>query len=119
MKTWRSFFNQRIRWASKADKYDDKRIAGVLAFVYFFNLLFLLLPLAAIWMQNVGWYWLGMLLIKTMIDFRFMVPVAKFFKEEKLLAWFPLMQPFHILYTIIAGWLGKFGKYSWKDRVVK
>ncbi|MBC8033836.1 MAG: glycosyltransferase, partial [Chitinophagaceae bacterium] len=25
-KTWQAFINQRIRWASKADKYDDKRI---------------------------------------------------------------------------------------------
>ena len=47
-----------------------------------------------------------------------MVPVARFFGEQKLLLWFPLMQPFHILYTIIAGWLGKFGKYTWKGRVV-
>ena len=26
MKTWKEFFNQRIRWASKATYYDDKRI---------------------------------------------------------------------------------------------
>ena len=34
-----------------------------------------------------------------------MVPVARFFKQEELLIWFPLMQPFHIVYTVIAvGW---------------
>ncbi|WP_147205078.1 glycosyltransferase [Segetibacter aerophilus] len=119
METWKDFFNQRIRWASKADKFEDKRIVFVLIFVYFFNLSFLLLPFAAIWLDNIGWYWLAMLAGKTVIDFRFMVPVAKFFNEEKLLWWFPIMQPFHIGYTIIAGWLGKFGKYSWKGRVVK
>jgi cellulose synthase/poly-beta-1,6-N-acetylglucosamine synthase-like glycosyltransferase len=119
METWKDFFNQRIRWASKADKFEDKRIMFVLIFVYFFNLSFLLLPLAAIWINNVVWYWLAMLAAKTIIDFRFMIPVAKFFNEEKMLWWFPVMQPFHIAYTIIAGWLGKFGKYSWKGRVVK
>ena len=31
------FFRQRIRWASKADKYDDKRIFWVLLLVYLFN----------------------------------------------------------------------------------
>jgi len=33
MNDWRSFFNQRIRWASKADKFDDKRIFWVLVLV--------------------------------------------------------------------------------------
>lgn len=119
MHTWKAFINQRIRWASKADKFDDKRIFVVLIFIYLFNLSFLLLPFASFWNKNVWWYWLAMLAAKTIIELRFMVPVARFFREKKLLWWFPAMQPFHILYTIIAGWLGKFGKYTWKGRVVK
>ncbi|MDB5249555.1 MAG: N-acetylglucosaminyltransferase [Segetibacter sp.] len=119
METWKDFINQRIRWASKADKFDDTRILAVLVFIYLLNLSFLILPFAAIWNRNVWWYWLAMLAAKTVIDLRFMVPVAKFFGEEKLLWWFPVMQPFHIVYTVIAGWLGKFGKYTWKGREVK
>ncbi|MBK8494492.1 MAG: glycosyltransferase [Chitinophagaceae bacterium] len=42
------FFNQRIRWASKADKYDDKRIFAVLFLVYLFNLLLVVLPVIAL-----------------------------------------------------------------------
>jgi hypothetical protein len=42
--------------------------------------------------------------------------VAVFFGQEGLLGWFPLLQPFHILYTVVIGWLGKFGSYRWKDR---
>jgi hypothetical protein len=45
--------------------------------------------------------------------------VAKFYNKEKWLWWFPLMQPLHIFYTIVAGWLGKFGNYEWKSRQVK
>lgn len=119
MQTWKAFFNQRIRWASKADKFDDKRIFAVLFFIYLFNLSFLLLPFAGIWNKNAWWLWLAMIAAKTIIELRFMVPVARFFKEQNLLWWFPVMQPFHVLYTIIAGWLGKFGKYTWKGRVVK
>jgi cellulose synthase/poly-beta-1,6-N-acetylglucosamine synthase-like glycosyltransferase len=33
MKTWNDFFDQRIRWASKATKYDDQRIIAVLFLV--------------------------------------------------------------------------------------
>jgi cellulose synthase/poly-beta-1,6-N-acetylglucosamine synthase-like glycosyltransferase len=119
MQTWKAFFNQRIRWASKADKFDDKRIFWVLLLVYLFNVSFVVLPVVAIWFPTVMLYWLIMLIGKTIIELRFIYPVSKFFEQQNLLLWFPLMQPVHILYTIIAGWLGKFGKYTWKGRTVK
>ena len=122
------FFRQRIRWASKADKYDDKRILPVLALVYLFNCLLLALPVIAIFNNNglrtfnfqlsTFQLWLYLLLFKTIAELIFLYPVAKFFNRLPLLWMFPLMQPFHILYTIIAGWLGKFGKYKWKGRNV-
>jgi cellulose synthase/poly-beta-1,6-N-acetylglucosamine synthase-like glycosyltransferase len=131
--TIKEFFNQRIRWASKADKYDDKRIFAVLLLVYFFNVLLVALPLISIFTNpavTVHLYpititaslfecWLFLIICKTIVELIFLFPVARFFKQTKLLWWFPLMQPFHILYTIIAGWLGKFGSYQWKDRNVK
>ena len=129
MKTVRDFFNQRIRWASKADKYDDKRSFIVLVLVYFFNVLLLILPLASIFdnfqlsITNVQFsilhLWLALLVGKTIIELFFLYPVAKFFNRQKLLWWFPVAQPFHILYTVIAGWLGKFGSYQWKGRKVQ
>ena len=119
MPTWKDFLNQRIRWASKADKFQDKRIFVVLAFIYFFNLSFILVPFVALWNYQILYYWVGMLIAKTIIELRFMVPVSRFYKAQKLLWWFPVMQPFHILYTVSAGWLGKFGKYTWKGRMVK
>ena len=129
----KAFFNQRIRWASKADQYDDKRIFVVLLIVYLFNLLLLGLPVFALIKNsvlNIQLYpftfivsllelWLFLISIKTIIEIFFLYPVAKFFGKRKLLWLFPLMQPFHIIYTVIAGWLGKFGSYSWKERNVK
>ena len=115
----RSFINQRIRWASKATSYDDKRIFAVLLLVYFVNLTLLLLPILAIFYTPFFTLWLTLLLSKTFIEMIFMLPVAKFFGQAKLLLWFPLMQPFHVLYTVISGWLGKFGTYEWKGRSVK
>ncbi len=133
VKNLKEFFNQRIRWASKADKYDDKRIFGVLLMVYLFNLLLLLLPVIALF-KNIYFnfqlypltlvftlleFWLFILLIKTITELFFLIPVAKFFNKQRLLWLFPIMQPIHILYTLIAGWLGKFGSYKWKGRSVK
>jgi len=62
---------------------------------------------------------LALLVGKTIIELFFLYPVAKFFNQQKLLWWFPVAQPFHILYTVIAGWLGKFGSYQWKGRKVQ
>ena len=132
----REFFNQRIRWASKADKYDDKRIFAVLLLVYVVNVLLLVLPIIAL-ITNVQYsiparpgggfniqysicnLWIVLLLLKTLVELIFLYPVAKFFGKQSMLVMFPLMQPFHIIYTVIAGWLGKFGSYSWKERKVK
>ncbi len=119
MPDWKSFFNQRIRWASKADSYQDKRIFWVLALVYFLNLLLLVIFIAAFFKPVLFVYCLILLVVKTLIELRFMSIVAAFFGEQKLLKWFGLMQPFHITYTVIAGWLGKFGSYHWKGRKVK
>ena len=127
--TIKQFFNQRIRWASKADKYDDKRILPVLVLVYFFNVIMLVIPLIAVF-NNVQYsmfnvqcsmlcVWLLMLLFKIAAELFFLFPVAAFFDKKNILWFFPLMQPFHICYTIVAGWLGKFGKYTWKERKVQ
>jgi hypothetical protein len=64
-------------------------------------------------------YWLILLVLKTITELFFLFPVARFFNKKNMLWWFPVAQPFHILYTVIAGWLGKFGSYQWKERKVK
>jgi cellulose synthase/poly-beta-1,6-N-acetylglucosamine synthase-like glycosyltransferase len=124
-----SFFNQRIRWASKSGSYNDKSITGVLVTVYLCNLLLLAIPFVAL-ISNQKFpfvhcpvsllvFWLWLILFKTLIELVFLVPVSGFFNKQHILIWFPVMQPFHILYTVIAGFLGMFGKYTWKGREVK
>lgn len=118
MKTWKAFFNQRIRWASKAKFYDDKRIFIVLLLVYLFNLSFLVLAVAGFFCS---WYWLwiaGLWIAKTIIELPFVYAVATFFRKEALVKYFFFFQPLHILYTIMSGLFGQFGKYEWKGRRV-
>ncbi len=121
MPDWKSFFNQRIRWASKAGKYQDRGIFRTLALVYALNVSMLLLLPAGLLLQ--GWKgllnWLLLVLAKTLVELSFMLPVSRFYKRTPALYWFVLMQPFHIAYTVVAGWLGKFGSYQWKGRSVQ
>jgi len=58
-------------------------------------------------------------LTKALFELPFMYSVAKFYALQRIMIWFVLMQPFHVAYTIISGWLGKFGTYKWKGRKVK
>jgi len=114
------FINQRIRWASKADKYEDKSLFPVLLLVYLVNLLITILFFKFMFFNFefsiLIFYFFLLLTIKTTTELYFLFPVSRFFGYTKLLCWFPLFQPFHILYTVVAGWMGKFGSYKWKGR---
>jgi cellulose synthase/poly-beta-1,6-N-acetylglucosamine synthase-like glycosyltransferase len=118
MKTWPAFFNQRIRWASKAAKYNDKRIFPVLLLVYLFNLSFLVTAIAGFWNS---YYWLLLLILwvyKTVAEFPLFSSVAGFFDKRWTLQFFFFFQPLHILYTIVSGFFGQMGNYEWKGRKV-
>ena len=117
--SWKKFIQQRIRWASKAVHYKDKRIIYVLALTYLLNVCYLVLAIAAI----LKIYWLSFLLLlllaKVLIEFPFVNAAAIFFRQQKLMKYFPFLEPLHILYVIVSGWLGRFGSYEWKSRVIK
>lgn len=117
--TVKDFMNQRIRWASKAGYYTDKKITAVLLLVYLLNAWLLILGIFSFFDLNAFYLFVFSLLIKTMAELFFLFPVAQFFEKQQQLWWFLPAQPFHILYTVIAGWLGKFGSYQWKGRKVK
>jgi cellulose synthase/poly-beta-1,6-N-acetylglucosamine synthase-like glycosyltransferase len=114
MENWRDFIMQRIRWSSKARFYDDRSIFWVLLLVYVLNASFIGLVLFGMWKL----FWVA-LILKTLFELIFMVPVAKFFHKEAEIPYFPMHQPFHILYTIVAGFLGQIKTYTWKGRKLK
>ena len=117
--TIKEFMNQRIRWASKADKYSDLKITAVLVLVYLLNAWIFFMAVYSFFSKNAFHLLLLLIISKTIVEIFFIFSVARFFNKQKLLWWFVPAQPFHIIYTLIAGWLGKFGNYSWKGRTVK
>lgn len=116
---WRSFLQQRIRWASKSGKYDDSKLTSILLFVYVFNLSFLVVLIAGFFMHHLWLLLLGMFIIKTIAELYYLRPVAEYFKKEQLLKRFVWLQPLHILYIVVAGFLGFVGVYQWKGRTTK
>ena len=114
MGNWKDFIMQRIRWSSKARYYDDNSIFWVLLLVYLYNLSFLVLLLAKdfkVFMISIA--------CKTVFEMLFLFPVTHFFKMQGQLRFFPLYQPLHILYTLVAGLFGQVKTYTWKGRRVK
>jgi len=119
MKTWKAFLNQRIRWASKATQYNDRRIFPVLLLVYLVNLSLPVLLIAGCRNTRFFLYALVFVLIKTLAEIPLFSNLAQFFDRRWTVRLFPLFQPLHICYTILSGFLGQFGKYEWKGRKVK
>ncbi|MGZ8539177.1 MAG: glycosyltransferase family 2 protein [Chitinophagaceae bacterium] len=119
MLTWKQFFNQRVRWASKATDYEDKRIFWVLVLVYLFNLSFLVLLVAGFWNSYFWFLFLFAWIFKTAVELPFFYSLSQFFNKQWAVKLFFIFQPLHIFYTIISGLLGQFGKYEWKGRRVR
>jgi cellulose synthase/poly-beta-1,6-N-acetylglucosamine synthase-like glycosyltransferase len=112
--TWGSFLQQRIRWASKSGKYNDLKLTLILMLVYLVNLsLFLLAITGSITIVS------QLLIAKAVVELYYLYPAAGFFNKRKQLMVFPFLQPLHILYIVLAGFLGFVGVYKWKGRVVR
>lgn len=118
---WNSFIQQRIRWASKSGKYDDKKLTSILAFVYLYNVLIFISAFVSFVHLNTiySYSFFSLLFIKTVVELIYLAPVARFFNKRQELLYFPLLQPLHVLYIVCAGFLGFIGVYKWKGRKVK
>jgi len=116
---WGSFLQQRIRWASKSGKYNDSRLTGILVLVYLYNVSLAVIAIACIFQPVLLWPLLLSLAVKIIVEYIFLRPVAKFFKKEWVLLYFPFLQPLHVLYIVLAGFMGFIGSYKWKGREVK
>jgi hypothetical protein len=115
---WKSFFAQRIRWSSKASHYNDKKMLYTLMLVYFLYV-FTLLQLMSLFFAPQNTLWVLIFLgVKSIVEYWFLTPVLQFYNQTEIKKLFWLCIPFHIVYVVIAGWFGKFGKVQWKQRTI-
>lgn len=119
--SWREFWQQRIRWATKSTAYSEWRITVVVALVFLFccNIIFsFILILFFDWKMFL--IFAMQLIIKLFWDYQLLHTACHYFKKEALLKSFLPAQLIHIFYMIIIGILGNVVKqYQWKDRVVR
>lgn len=116
-----SFFQQRLRWASKSAAYQDWKVTLILALVFFFCcsifLNFLLLPFLG---RSILLLLLFQLTLKTLSDYFFLKKSSIYFQKEQLMRYFLPAQMLHILYIVIIGFWSNIQKnYVWKGRKVR
>lgn len=117
--SWKTFLNQRIRWASKTKNYTDKKIVTVLAMVYLLNFCLLIFLMGGF--INTEWLLCFVVLVfyKCIIEWSFVKDILGYFSLQAFMPLFPLFQPVHIIYIAVSGFFGNVGKYRWKGRIVK
>ncbi len=119
VQSWRAFVAQRKRWASKTTHYNDTRVFAVLLFVYFINCWAFVLLIATFWNAHAGKAALLFLILKTAIEYPFVMTAATFYNQQRLMRYFPFLQPLHIFYTVLIGIVSQAGTYEWKGRRTK
>ncbi len=114
-----SFFNQRIRWASKA-KYNPNVINSVLGFVVIVvNLLILAAAVSCINKPIITPYLVTFVTAKFIFDFLLLFLAADFLSRVKYLKWFIPFQMLYGLYAFVIGLGSFFIKPQWKNKIIK
>lgn len=114
-----AFFNQRIRWASKAKGYKNNISIISSLIVFVISLLLLgLLVYSAVNFQTI-YAFLFLLTFKSIIDFAILFLAANFYRQKYLLWFFIPLQLIYYIYTLTISLLSPVVKYNWKDRSCK
>ncbi len=112
--SFRQFYFQRLRFASKGLLYP-KSLIVVLTGFYFMNLLLLSTPVIAAFAGLSLLPWIGFMALKMIAEGIFLFPVCRCFHQTFLLPLVPLASLLHIPYVLYFGAAAQFKEYQWKD----
>jgi len=117
--TLKEFISQRKRWASKSTRYKNKKIVALGVLVWLFNILILVNGILGIFSTYCMQVAVLILLLKSLVEMFFLIPVTRFAGRKQLMFYLPLLTVVHVLYIIYIGIAGNSGKYVWKERLVR
>ncbi|MFN3488377.1 MAG: glycosyltransferase [Emticicia sp.] len=118
--SWRSFYNQRKRWASKWKHYNNWQTTALAVFVFVANLV---VPLTfGFWLFDFisTKSFLQTLFLKFSAEFIFLSLIISFLRKKSLIWLIPFVQVIYPLYVVFFGLVAqKQGEYVWKGRKLK
>jgi hypothetical protein len=117
--SWRLFFNQQVRWASKSTAYKNTfgQLVGII--VLLTNLMLIVFGLSSILFSHFWKFFLALLILKSIVDFALIFRTSCFLRASKSLKFFvgvSLLYPFFIVFI---GFSSLFRTYTWKGRSYK
>lgn len=117
--TWKDFFSQRIRWASKGMTSKNPLNSFISVLVFGVNFLSAITILVILVHIKLSVLLMCGLSLKVFADFLLLLVATTYFGKKKLLWIFPFAELFTMLYTVWIGITVSFSTYSWKGRVYK
>jgi len=115
-KSWNSFFNQQLRWASKSGSYKNwfSKFVGLTIFTT--NLAILIFGLSLFFQPNNWMFFIGILLQKMFFDILLIEKTAVFLNSKKSLQYYPLISVLYPFYIVLIATFSMFKNYEWKGR---
>lgn len=114
-----SFFNQQIRWASKASAYKSNFSKFVGLTVFIMNLTLIVLLILTI-LNTLFWkYLLAIFIQKLVIDFILILKTAIFLNNKRSLKYYIITSFLYPFFIVFTGFLSLFKSYEWKGRNFK
>ncbi len=112
--SWKTFFNQRKRWASKWKSYKGLKNSLLALLIVFFNLSIII---STIELLNEAHLSLIILLtVKVILEFSFLKSILKSMARSLSIPAFLFLQICYPYYVVLFGLSANFGSYSWKGR---
>jgi cellulose synthase/poly-beta-1,6-N-acetylglucosamine synthase-like glycosyltransferase len=118
-KNLHDFFAQRFRWTSKSKAYSDFWVIAIALLILIFNLSILLTAILCIWQPIFGFLAAGLWLMKCIFDLPILFRITKMVNQRKVMLHYIPLQIVYPFYIIIAAIGGLFGKFTWKDRLIR
>lgn len=117
--SFRSFYLQRKRWASKWKHYQNKSVSALAVFVFLANFSVILVD---------GWYFFGDLSLRLFLtfialkfsaEFVFLSLILRFLNKKSLIGIIPIVQIIYPFYVSFFGLIAQGEGYEWKGRKLK
>lgn len=115
--TFREFFNQRIRWASKSKYYKNNLLVFFSFLVLTINLISIFIYFHLVLIDKNRGIYIILILTKWLIDFILLFLVSSFFDKRRKMTYFVPVQLVYPFYILVVGFLSFFIKFNWKGRV--
>lgn len=117
--TVREFLRQRVRWASKGREYSDGRFVSFLVLLFVYFLFAAAVPFVGVTSPAALGVGMFLLFLKFVADAAVLHETAALLRQPLRLPELVAAEFLHAYYLVVVSLIGFFGRYTWKDRMLR